>query len=247
MDQCEQFLGTCFDAVGLTAYRVGGAFSENPHATWRWAFYINLCIGGVFAPIYIFFLPRGDPQEYSNVKQKLLQIDYLGMLLNVGAFTALIMAINFGGNLYDWSAAQEIALWVVGGFLLLMFVLQQAFAIGTTDSERVFPADFLRRPIMWLLFALMCAASTCVFVSSHRVSRCCQYTDVADSHLLHPSVFPIRAWRLAIDGCSETAAFYCSDGGRWFLEWWLDVETGLLHALVLGWGNTDDRRWCIDG
>lgn len=150
-------------------YRVGGAFSEDPHATWRWAFYINLCIGGAFAPIYIYHLPRGDPQQHSSVKRKLLQIDYLGMLLNVGAFTALIMAINFGGNLYAWSAGPEIALWVVGGFLLLMFGLQQGFAIGTTDTERVFPADLLRRPLMWLLFALMCAASTCVFVSCHRL------------------------------------------------------------------------------
>lgn len=145
--------------------RIGGAFSENLHATWRWAFYINLCIGGAFAPIYIFFLPRGDPQKDIRLKQKLLQIDYLGMVLNVGAFTALIMAINFGGNLYDWGTGQEIALWVVGGVLLLLFALQQRFTIGTTDTERIFPADFLRQPLMWLLFALMCSASTCVFVS----------------------------------------------------------------------------------
>ena len=147
--------------------RVGGAFSENPHATWRWAFYINLCIGGAFAPIYIFFLPRGDPQRETKTTQKLLQIDYLGMILNVGAFTALIMAINFGGNLFDWNAPQEIVLWVVGGALLLAFILQQRFAIGTTDNERIFPADLLRSPLMWILFALMCCASTCVFVSKH--------------------------------------------------------------------------------
>ncbi|KAJ5148571.1 hypothetical protein N7448_000149 [Penicillium atrosanguineum] len=148
---------------------VGGAFSENPHTTWRWAFYINLCIGGAFAPVYIFFLPRGDPQKGMTLKQKLLQIDYLGMVLNVGAFTALIMAINFGGNLFNWAAGQEIALWVVGGVLLLFFVLQQRFTIGTTDTERIFPADFLRQPLMWLLFALMCSASTCVFIPTYYI------------------------------------------------------------------------------
>lgn len=106
-----------------------------------------------------------------TLKQKLLQIDYLGMILNVGAFTALIMAINFGGNLFDWAAGQEIALWVVGGVLLLLFALQQRFTIGTTDAERIFPADFLRQPLMWLLFALMCSASTCVFVSNVFLDR----------------------------------------------------------------------------
>lgn len=165
---------------------MGGAFSENPHATWRWAFYINLCIGGAFAPVYIFFLPRGDPQKDSRIQQKLLQVDYLGMVLNVGAFTALIMAINFGGNLYDWSAGQEIALWVVGGFLLLAFALQQRFTIGTTDVERIFPADLLRFPLMWLLFALMSAASTCVFVS--RVSE--ESSEYADSRRSQPITCP---------------------------------------------------------
>lgn len=158
--------------------RVGGAFSENRHATWRWAFYINLCIGAAFSPIYIFCLPRGDPQKHTKFQQKLLQIDYMGMILNVGAFTALIMAINFGGNIFAWDSGREIALWVVGGVVLLLFVLQQAFTVGTTDTERVFPADFLRMPLMWLLFCLMCCAATCVFVSTRGVLM--GFTDAAN-------------------------------------------------------------------
>lgn len=145
--------------------RVGGAFAENRHTTWRWSFYINLCIGAAFSPIYIFCLPRDDPQTATSFRQKLLQIDYLGMTLNVGAFTALIMATNFGGNIFSWESGREIALWVVGGVVLLLFVLQQAFSVGTTETERVFPADFLRMPLMWPLFCLMCCAATCVFVS----------------------------------------------------------------------------------
>lgn len=86
------------------------------------------------------------------------------MALNIGALTALIMAINFGDNLFAWNSGREIALWVVGGVILLLFVLQQAFSVGTTENERVFPADFLLMPLMWLLFCLMCCAATCVFV-----------------------------------------------------------------------------------
>jgi hypothetical protein len=90
----------------------------------------------------------------------------LGVILNVGAFTALIMAINFGGSFYGWRDGHEIALWTVGGVVLLLFGLQQAFQFGTTFEQRIFPADFLRMRIMWILFALMNAAATCVFVSS---------------------------------------------------------------------------------
>ncbi|KAJ5947957.1 major facilitator superfamily transporter [Penicillium verhagenii] len=154
---------------------VGGAFAENPHATWRWAFYINLCIGAAFAPVYFFWLPRADPQFAVPLKRKLCQVDYLGAVLNAGGFTALIMAINFGGNLYSWGAGQEIALWVVAGVLLLVFSLQQLFWIGTSRHERIFPADFLRAPIMWLLFVLMCCAATCVFIPTYYIPIYCQF------------------------------------------------------------------------
>lgn len=36
---------------------IGGAFSQSS-VGWRWAFYINFLIGGVFAPVYIFMIPR---------------------------------------------------------------------------------------------------------------------------------------------------------------------------------------------
>lgn len=143
--------------------RVGGAFAESS-ASWRWAFYINLCIGAAFAPIYLLYLPRGDPQLDTGVTAKLAQLDFLGIILNIGAFVSLVMALSFGGTVYDWADGREIALWVVGGVLLLFFGIQQAFAIGTTYKRRIFPADFLRKRIMWILYILMSAAATCVFV-----------------------------------------------------------------------------------
>ncbi|KAB8542086.1 hypothetical protein FH972_025549 [Carpinus fangiana] len=142
---------------------VGGAFAESS-ATWRWAFYINLCIGALFAPVYIFFLPRGDPQKTVSIPKKLLQLDFIGVVLNIGAFVALILAITFGGVLYPWNDGRLVALWIVGGILLIIFGVQQAFCIGTTKERRIFPADFLRQKIMWILFILMNAAATCVFV-----------------------------------------------------------------------------------
>ncbi|KAF2195913.1 MFS general substrate transporter [Zopfia rhizophila CBS 207.26] len=158
------FIGLTWGSGTVLGPVVGGAFAENENTTWRWAFYINLCIGGIFAPVYLFYLPNGDPQKDRPFTEKLKQVDYIGAILNIGAFTALIMAINFGGNMYDWDDGRQIALWTVGGALLLVFGLQQAFAVGTTFEQRIFPADFLRMRVMWILFALMNAAATCVFV-----------------------------------------------------------------------------------
>lgn len=134
------------------------------------------------------------------------------MVLNIGALTALIMAINFGGNLFAWGSGREIALWVVGGVILLLFLVQQAFHIGTTYTERVFPADLLRRPLMWLLFTLMACAGTCVFVSG--VAR---LIDPADdiirfrrtiSHCSFNSSEETRLWALRSDYSHLSSQWY---------------------------------------
>ncbi|KAJ5114005.1 hypothetical protein N7456_002539 [Penicillium angulare] len=161
---------------------VGGAFSENRHAGWRWSFYINLLIGALFSPVYIFLLPKANPHPEASLRTKFLQIDYLGAVMNVGALVCLTMALNFGGDLYDWDSKQEIILWAVGGVLLLLFALQQGFTIGTTKRERIFPVELLRKPLMWLLFALMSAAGTCVFVPTYYIPIYCQFV-LGDSPL----------------------------------------------------------------
>lgn len=106
-----------------------------------------------------------NPQRGVSWIQKFWQIDWLGFILNSGYLVCLTMAIAFGGTMFDWNSGSEIALWVVGTFLLLLFIAQQRFAFTTTKDDRIFPCDFLRKPIMWLLFSVMACASTSIFVS----------------------------------------------------------------------------------
>lgn len=49
---------------------VGGGFSESS-VGWRWAFYINLFIGAVCAPAYLFLLPSIDPRPASPTNSAL--------------------------------------------------------------------------------------------------------------------------------------------------------------------------------
>ncbi|KAJ5182495.1 hypothetical protein N7492_000111 [Penicillium capsulatum] len=184
---------------------VGGAFSENVYATWRWAFYKNFCIG-----------------PNPRLIQKLSQIDYLGVFLNVGTFTALVMAIDLGGNIYDWGIGENIALWVIGGFFLTAFVLQQRFKIGTTDRERIFPADFLRTPIMWVLFILTCATSTCVVVPTYYIplhfQLVCGDSPLAAAVGLLPFIVVMVFMGLSVGLSMMLRGFYmlwCPGGGIW--------------------------------
>ena len=142
---------------------IGGAFTDSG-ATWRWAFYINLVIGGIFAPVYLFILPRFDPRPGVPIMKRLREVDWVGTLLIIGAFTSGVMAISFGGNLYAWNSGRVIGLFCTSGVLFIMFGTQQGLALLTTKERRIFPVEFLRQRIMLILFASTSAAATATFL-----------------------------------------------------------------------------------
>ena len=142
---------------------IGGAFTDS-QATWRWAFYINLCVGALFAPVYVFLLPRADPRPGVSLKERTVKIDFIGTILICGTFTAGIMAMSFGGTLFAWNSGRIIGLFVTSGVLCCIFILQQILAIGTTPEHRLFPIQFLRSKTMVIVFFTTACATTTVFV-----------------------------------------------------------------------------------
>jgi Major Facilitator Superfamily len=143
---------------------IGGAFADNRATTWRWAFYINLVIGGVFAPVYLFLLPSYDPRPGVSYRKRLSELDVLGGVLITGAATAGVMALNFGGLTWAWNSGRIIGLFCTSGALFVLFGLQQGFAIYTTPEHRLFPVHFLKSKIMWILFATTASAGTAALI-----------------------------------------------------------------------------------
>lgn len=154
---------------------VGGAFVESP-ATWRWAFYLNLCVAGLFAPVYLFLIPSQKPQADKSFKFLISQFDFVGTIFSLGAITALIMGINLGGTLYDWNSGQIIALFVVSGVLFIIFGLQQSFTVLTTLANRLFPCHFLRNHNTIMLFACASAVNTAGFIPIYYTPLYFQFT-----------------------------------------------------------------------
>jgi MFS family permease len=141
---------------------VGGAFEK---VNWRWSFYINLIIGGVFMPVYLFLLPSFDPLPKTvSLKERIKNYDFVGSLLFVGFVMSLVMAVNFGGALYAWDNGRTIALFVVAGCLLIVFAVQQNFSWLTTTAERIFPSKMLRIREANLLFVCAACCNTAGFI-----------------------------------------------------------------------------------
>lgn len=154
---------------------VGGGFAQSS-ATWRWAFYLNICIGALFAPVYIFILPGFDPRGQQKFWSRFREFDYPGAVLSIATLVCIIMAINFGGTLYAWNSGPIIALFVLAGVLALVFALQQSRPFLTKAAHRVFPVAFLKNKEAVLLFILMSVCNAGGFIPVYYIPTYFQFT-----------------------------------------------------------------------
>jgi hypothetical protein len=115
-------------------------------------------------PVYIFLVPSHNPRPGVRILSRVLELDLLGAVLNAGAFVSLVMAIAFGGGVFDWNSGQIIGLFTCSGVLLIMFVCQQTFAIFTTKAHRIFPVELLKNWELDILFIQTVAANVLIFI-----------------------------------------------------------------------------------
>ncbi|KAK3291720.1 major facilitator superfamily domain-containing protein [Chaetomium fimeti] len=194
------FVGLVWGIGTVLGPVVGGAFVESP-ATWRWAFYINLCVAGVCAPVYLLWIPSFKPRRGTKSLTLMREFDIVGTVLSMGAIVTLIMATNLGGALYPWNSGQIIALFVVSFVLFISFGIQQTYTIFTSLTGRIFPIQFMRNWNAVLLFCCAAAVNTAGFVPIYYVPLYFQFTR-GDSAItaavrLLPLIFVLSAAILA--------------------------------------------------
>jgi MFS family permease len=194
------FVGLVWGIGTVLGPVVGGAFAQSS-ATWRWAFYINLCVAGLFTPVYLFWLPSFKPRQGDKSLTLVREFDLLGSVLSMGALTTLIMATNLGGALYPWNSGQIIALFVVSLVLFILFGIQQTYTILTSLTTRLFPVHFMKNWNAVLLFCSAAAVNAAAFIPIYYVPLYFQLTR-GDSAItaavrLLPLIFVLSAGVLA--------------------------------------------------
>ncbi|KAI5460751.1 major facilitator superfamily domain-containing protein [Mariannaea sp. PMI_226] len=141
---------------------VGGSFAV--HATWRWAFYINLVVGAVAAPGILWLMPSINYGKHESVYSRLARLDFVGFILGAGLWTSFTMALTMAGNQWPWKDGRTIAIFIVLGFLLVSYAIQQTFSIFTTEKRRSFPVQLLRSRTQILLVVANAANITVLYI-----------------------------------------------------------------------------------
>lgn len=99
--------------------RVGG----DRYVTWRWIFWINLCISPISLVLIVICLRLPAPQ--GERKKQILHYDYVGTALLVGGTVCILLAVSWGGNDFPWRDARVIGTFVGGGVILTLFGISQ--------------------------------------------------------------------------------------------------------------------------
>ena len=121
-----KFLGMIFMVIGLfTAVGplIGGAFAQA--GLWRWAFYINLPIGGPCMVVSFLFLRVKNRADGGNFFSRMRRVDWGGIAILTISTLAIMYAVTYGGSLRSWSDASVVAPLVAGLLCLVIFVLYE--------------------------------------------------------------------------------------------------------------------------
>ncbi len=100
---------------------LGGFFAEHLH--WSLIFWINLPLGVIAMAII------NKPLKRLPVAGRSHSLDALGALLLMLATSCLLLALNWGGSVYDWASPQ------VSGLLACSMVLSAAFALRLVKAQ----------------------------------------------------------------------------------------------------------------
>ena len=130
----QGYLASVWAISSVVGPTLGGVFSQ--FASWRWIFFVNvpLCI------LAGWMLMRSFHEKIERRKHR---IDFAGAALLTAGTSLLILAVLEGGQAWAWNSLWSIGAFVLGGLILVAFVIVERFA-----AEPVLPLWVFSRRLL---------------------------------------------------------------------------------------------------
>lgn len=133
-----------------------------------WCFYINLPVGGialVTTKLFVHF-PSHHKLDSLKLKDKLKYFDILGVFTVTVSVVCMVLGLQYGGNTYPWSNGRVIALFVLSGVFMIIWVASQIWK----KEYALLPMRILRQRSMRSSFLFILACSSSLVISEYYVS-----------------------------------------------------------------------------
>jgi EmrB/QacA subfamily drug resistance transporter len=142
-------LGSVFAVASIAGPLLGGFLVD--HASWRWAFTINLPFGlvAVFVTQRYLHLPRRTSSA---------RIDVVGALLLVAGVSCVLLGLVWGGDEHPWTSPTIVGLFVAGAALLAAFVTWE----GRVE-EPILPLRLFRDRVVAIASVLLFLLGAAIF------------------------------------------------------------------------------------
>ncbi|KAH8646477.1 efflux pump [Tricladium varicosporioides] len=133
--------------LGLVAGPItGGAFTS--YSDWRWCFYINPPIGAVAAVAIVFLrIPEqtSKASALSILKKLHHYLDLIGFPLFAPAVLQLLLALQYGGNMYAWNSSQVIGLFCGSASIFIVWFFWNCHK----GDDALLPHSMIHRTAVW--------------------------------------------------------------------------------------------------
>jgi MFS family permease len=130
----QGYLASVWGIASVVGPTLGGVFSQ--FATWRFIFFVNI-------PICIIAAWMIARAFHENIERKRHRVDYLGASLITVSMSLIILAVLEGGVAWAWDSLPSVGAFVLGGLLLVAFVLVERRA-----AEPVLPTWVFSRRLL---------------------------------------------------------------------------------------------------